>query len=308
MTTSKDETLTARAFVPGHVTGLFRIHDECDELLQCGSTGAGFSVAIGTVTTVSVMEHSELEITTDYNNERIDAQVTKTVVRRLANEFERKVRVHVSHDSSLVSGAGFGASGAGALGTALALSHIIDSEMPSEKAAQYAHCAEIINRTGLGDVFAQTIGGVEIRVKPGGPGVGKITPIPYDKSLRVILAGAPGLKTPDVLSSETYRTRINTIGDKLVDRIIAKPTIRSLIQCAREFSDAIGLKTERVESALMDLDAAGFEESSMVMLGDSVFCFCDEQETLEVEECLSRHWDPSQVLVSGIAETGGMLL
>ncbi|TET07184.1 MAG: hypothetical protein E3J86_13855 [Candidatus Thorarchaeota archaeon] len=308
LTSQQETVLTAKAFVPGHVTGIFRIFDEYEDPLRCGSTGAGFSVTIGTVTSVSVMEQSSLEITTDYNNERIDAQVTKTVIRRLTDEYERTLKVHVAHDSSLLSGAGFGASGAGALGTALALGHILDNDISPEKAAGYAHIAEITNRTGLGDVLSQTVGGVEVRIKPGGPGVGEVKTIPHEDSLRAILAGAPGLKTSEVLSDPTSRNLINTTGDHLISRIIENPTIESFVQSSCEFSDTIGLKTKRVVSALKDLESAGFTKSSMVMLGDSVFCFCDENDTPNAQEILSKYWNTSQVFVTEISESGGRLL
>jgi pantoate kinase len=299
---------TAKAFVPGHVTGIFRIFDDDDNPLHCGSTGAGFSVTIGTVTSVSAVDHPSLEITTDYNKQRVDAKVTKSVIQRLTQEYERTMKVHVKHDSSLLSGAGFGASGAGALGTALALSHLLDSDIDYEKAAGFAHIAEIENHTGLGDVLSQTLGGLEVRMKAGGPGVGKIEKIQHHASLRVVLAGAPGLETSEVLTNPKSRERINRIGDKLITRIIDNRTIETFVECSREFSEEIGLKTIRVEQALEDLEKAGFVNSSMVMLGDSVFCFCDESESRIVQTLLSKYWDISEVSVTKIAPKGGRLL
>ena len=306
--TQKDAVRTARAFVPGHVTGIFRIFDEFDDPYRCGSTGAGFSVAIGTLTTVSVMEYPSLEITTYYNKERIDAKVTKTVIKGLTEEYERTLKVHVEHDSSLLPGAGFGASGAGALGTALTLGYLLDDEIEYEKAAGYAHVAEIVNHTGLGDVLSQTVGGVEVRVEPGSPGVGKVENIAYQDSLRVVLAGTSGLKTSEVLTNPTFRAKINTMGDKLVKRIIDNPTIDTFVDCSREFSEEIGLKTDRVNNALKDLETSGLDYASMVMLGNSVFCFCDEPRTVVAREILLNYWDSSEVSVTKIAPEGGRLL
>jgi pantoate kinase len=308
LTTQQDAVKTAKAFVPGHVTGIFRIFDEYDDPLLCGSTGAGFSVTIGTATSVSVVDHPSLEITTDYNNQRIDAKVTKTVIQRLTEEYERTLKVHVEHTSSLLSGAGFGASGAGALGTALALGRILNHDMEYEKAAEFAHIAEIENHTGLGDVLAQTVGGIEVRVEAGGPGIGMIQEILYLDSLRAVLAGAPGLKTAEVLTNPETREQINTIGDHLVERIIADPTIETFVECSRTFSDEIGLKTQRVKNAIEDLERAGLVDSSMVMLGDSVFCLCEENDTFVAERILSKYWDSSQVSVSKIAPEGGRLI
>lgn len=299
---------SARAFVPGHITGFFRIHDEAKDSLSRGSTGAGFSVEIGTLTTVSIIESDTAEITTIYNDEVIDAQVTSMVIRRMVEKHERQFKVNVVHNSSLQSGAGFGASGAGALGTALALGHLIDPTMNYIDAARYAHEAEVENHTGLGDVLAQTKGGLEIRVRPGGPGVGELVRMDHRTPQHVVLAGAPGLNTRDVLTDEESRFRINRVGDMLVQRMIKNRDLRTFISCSRQFTESIGLATTRVVNALQALDAAGFSQSSMVMLGDSVFCFCEDSESRLVIEILTSFWSKSQVVSTSISEYGGRLV
>lgn len=294
--------------MPGHITGFFRIYDADKDPLLCGSIGAGFSVEIGTLTTVSITEQDSPEIITIYNDEQIDAQVTKTVVQSLIKDNERTFKVLVSHESSLPSGVGFGASGAGALGTALALGHILAPSLSSIEAAAYAHRSEVVNRTGLGDVIAQTQGGLEIRIGPGAPGIGKIVKISHSSELKVVLAGAPGLETKAVLTNPESRRRINAIGDRLVTELVANQKIQTFIKCSREFTHAIGLATTRVNLALEALDASGFSQSSMVMLGDSVFCFCDDNETESVVNILSQFWAESQVSVTSIAHEGGRLV
>jgi pantoate kinase len=308
LNTRDDMPMTAQAFVPGHITGVFRIFDEKKNPLECGSIGAGFSVEIGTLTTVSAIENESLEITTIYNDENIDANVTKTVVRRLVENYERQFRVKVTHKSSLPSGVGFGASGAGALGTALALGHLLDSSMSKTNAAAYAHSAEVVNHTGLGDVIAQTLGGIEIRTHPGAPGVGKVVNIPMKESHTVVLAGAPGLKTREVLTNPESRVKINAAGDDLVARIIDDQTIETFISCSREFTESIGLATKRVTAALRDLDDTGLHQSSMVMLGDSVFCFCKDSQSQTAVDILTKYWTTSQIQVTRISEEGGRLV
>jgi pantoate kinase len=306
---TKDEMpMTAQAFVPGHITGVFRIFDEKQDPIECGSIGAGFSVEIGTLTTVSATESESLEISTIYNDENIDANVTKTVVRRLVENYERQLKVIVTHKSSLPSGVGFGASGAGALGTALALGYLLDSSLSKTTAATYAHCAEVENHTGLGDVIAQTVGGIEIRTYPGAPGVGKVVNIPKNESQIVVLAGAPGLKTRDVLTNHENRARINAVGDDLVLRIIDNPSIETFISCSREFTESIGLSTNRVKASLRNLDESGLSQSSMVMLGDSVFCFCDNQQSQTAVEILRKYWDSSQIQITEVSAEGGRLV
>ncbi len=303
-----DRPDSARAFVPGHITGFFRIFDDDENPLQCGSIGAGFSVEIGTFTTVSVEDNQSLDITTIYNDKRINAEVTKTVVKKMAREYNKKLNVVVRHESSLPSGAGFGASGAGALGTALALGHLLDPSIDTINAAKFAHIAEIENHTGLGDVIAQTMGGFEIRVHHGSPGIGQIVRMNYPKDLQVVLAGAPGLETKDVLTSSKSRMKINSVGDRLVERLAADQNLETFIACSREFTNAIGLQTKRVKKVLTEFDDLGLSKSSMVMLGDSVFCFCNSKQVELVESILGSHWKQSQITTTSISEKGGRLV
>ena len=303
-----NQPTSARAFVPGHITGFFRIYDEDENPLKCGSIGAGFSVEIGTYTTVSISESKSLDITTIYNDRRVNAIVTKTVVKRLAEVSERNFKVVVRHESSLPSGAGFGASGAGALGTALALGHLLEPSLSTFDAAKFAHSAEIENHTGLGDVIAQTYGGFEIRVRHGSPGVGEVVKIDSPKDLQVVLAGDTGLETKDVLTNPKSRTRINSVGDRLVDEMIANRNLETFIACSREFADTIGLETKRVTKALRELDDLSLSQSSMVMLGDSLFCLCNSKQVELVESILGSYWKRSQVMSTTISEKGGRLV
>jgi len=299
---------TAQAFVPGHITGIFRIYDEHDDPLRCGSIGAGFCVDIGTTSTVKLVDSIELEVSVAYNGRPIKAPVTTTVIQRLLQQHQRVCKVQVRHESMLPIGVGFGASGAGALGTALALSSLIDAEFDSQEAAKHAHYAEVVNHTGLGDVIAQTTGGAEVRMKPGAPGIGEIIKIPINKSFRVVLAGAPGLETKSVLTNKEHRGRIISVADELMEELRTEITIDSLIFYSRQFANSIGLMTSRVESALNELEANELNDSSMVMLGDSVFCFCSDDESNQAVDILSRFWEPNQVLVTGISEDGGRLV
>jgi pantoate kinase len=299
---------TAKAFVPGHITGIFRIHDEHDDPLHCGSIGAGFCVDIGTTTTVRLVECTKLEVSVAYNGRPIEAPVTTTVIQRLLQQHHGVCKVEVEHDSMLPIGVGFGASGAGALGTALALSSLLDGEFDPQEAATHAHYAEVVNHTGLGDVIAQTAGGAEIRVRPGAPGIGEIVRIPVKGSFNVVLAGAPGLETTSVLTNSEHRNRIINVADELMEKIVTSPTIDSFVACSKEFANSIGLMTSRVISALSELEAIELSNSSMVMLGDSIFCFCEDNASDQAADILSRFWTSDQVQVTRISEQGGRLV
>ncbi len=301
--------IAIRAFVPGHITGLFRIHDSAPDTLHCGSTGAGFSVSLGTTTSVRTEEGNSLQVEVEYNGKRIDAPVTTTVVMTMAEQYECKFPVHIQHQSDLPIGVGFGASGAGALGTALALGKMMDPKMTPAKAAGFAHSAEVVNHTGLGDVIGQFEGGVEVRVLPGAPGIGRIVHVPYDHSMQVALAGGHGLKAKRAaLVDAEWHERINRVAGDLIEEMKANPSILRFIDCSRRFADTTGLATERVRSTLKRLDSAGLDQSGMVMLGDSVFCFCGEENSSAATEILSQEWNTEEVMVTSVAAKGGHVL
>ncbi len=294
--------------MPGHITGMFRIHDESSDPLLCGSTGAGFSVALGTVTTVSIESSSSLDIHVEYNGRTIDAPVTKTVIRKMAEDLGQTLSVHIDHESSLPIGVGYGASGAGALGTAIAFASLVEPDLDELSTAQYAHLAEVENHTGLGDVIAQTVGGLEVRTHPGAPGFGEVMNIQIDEHITVVLAGSTGLETSQVLTDSFYRERINKVGDQLVHEVASDPTLDTFSKNSRSFAESTGLMTARVRSALIDLDSKGLTRSSQVMLGDSLFCICAEEEVDTALEILSLYWHHSEVMVTTLSEQGGRLL
>lgn len=270
--------------------------------------GAGFSISAGTQTSVTIREQAKTSIIIEYNNERIDAPVTETVVERLMKTYNATLSVEVAHHSELPIGVGYGASGAGALGTSLALTSLLNRELDSTKAAQEAHFSEVVNHTGLGDVIAQSYGGLEVRTYPGAPGVGQLINVSYPEDCSVVLAGAPGLETKSVLTNPDSREKINRFGDTLIGDLIRSPSLESIVNASRKFAKAIGLMTTRVSDALTELHLAGFGMSSMVMLGDSVFCFCDTDSLSDVSNILRGFWETHQVITTKISSSGGALI
>ncbi len=257
---------------------------------------------------MTVAKQATREIIVEYNDEIIDAPVTRTVVERLLSQHNRNMKVRVQHESALPIGVGFGASGAGALGTAISLGHILNNDLTVEEAARYAHYAEVTNHTGLGDVLAQVAGGFEIRLRPGAPGIGEIMNMSSSNMPHVVLAGAAGLETRNFLTDTSWRARINSFGGALIKRVVSNPTVETFVACSREFANETGLMTERVESALEDLSSRGLGDSSMVMLGDSVFCLCAKSDIALAVKTLSDHWNTSEVMSTSIASQGAGLI
>ncbi|MDI6811746.1 MAG: hypothetical protein QMD80_08815, partial [archaeon] len=163
-----------KAYSPSHITGFFVICDNKNPLYK-GSIGCGIVLEAGCVTKVSLDNNLPVKAQIKINGIEEEANTTKYVVEHMA----WMSAVRVSTNFEVPVGAGFGASGAGALSTALALNVLLSLNMTVNEVAQIAHCAEVENSTGLGDVIAETYGGVVIRRKPGPPGIGMIDRIPH---------------------------------------------------------------------------------------------------------------------------------
>jgi pantoate kinase len=257
-------TKTAQAFVPSHITGFFAAHRKDDPRLA-GSVGCGLCLSLGAITTIeSAPEIQDTEIF--LNGTLSEAPVSRFVVEKLA-----KKPVRVKTDLQLPFGAGFGASGAGALGAAHALNSFFDLGLTADGAAAVAHEAEVMNRTGLGDVIAQNAGGLVVRLQPGAPGTGRIDHIPVPQLPISYVVRGP-ISTKQVLSDKKVMAAVNAAGEAALKELLKKPTFKNFLQQSRRFTVLSGLASDWALQAIEAVEAAG-GMASMIMLGDAVFAF-----------------------------------
>ncbi len=181
-----------------------------------------------------------------------------------------------------------GTSGAGALSLALALNEALDLNLSREEVAQVAHVAEVECRTGLGTVIAETYGGMEIRVEPGAPGVGKIVKIPLRGEYVVVCLPFSPISTRSVLSNESFRKRINELGGKFVEELVSRPRPEELMRISRSFTEHVGLITERVKKVMKTADEAALP-CGMPMFGEAVFSLLRREQAEELLEIFKRH-------------------
>jgi pantoate kinase len=253
-----------RAWVPSHITGFFAAHRR-DDPLRSGSIGCGLCLSLGATTIIeSAPEIQDSEIV--LNGAVSGAPVSMFVVEKLA-----KKPVRVKTELKMPFGAGFGASGAGALGCAYALNSHFDLGLTADQAACFAHSAEVVNGTGLGDVIAQNMGGLVVRLEPGGPGIGRIDRIPIPPLPVDYVVRGP-ISTRDVLSDEDVMASVNEAGHAALKELLKRPTLRDFMQLSRRFTVQSGLASDWALDAIEAVEAAG-GMASMIMLGDAVFAF-----------------------------------
>ncbi|MDI6639201.1 MAG: pantoate kinase [Methanocellales archaeon] len=250
------------AYAPSHITGFFEICEHLDQRYM-GSRGCGFTLQAGVTTEVTVAEGEGISVR--INDVEMDAPTTRSIVRRLASGHFVEVRTKMD----VPIGCGFGASGAGALSTALALSDALSLDLSYNGAAEIAHVAEIENKTGLGDVIAQTHGGMVIRKEPGAPGIGVVDRIPVgDVEINYVVL-AP-ISTKDVLEDEGVKRQINQAGRAALKELLQRPTFQDFMRLSKRFAMETGLMSDVVADAIEAVESAG-GTASMAMLGEVIF-------------------------------------
>ncbi len=249
--------MIGKAYAPAHITGFFYIHDDPAPLAM-GSCGCGFTLESGVCTMAWPAGQTEIYL----DGKPSEAATTRAVVEMLASR-----PVHVESELDIPVGGGFGASGAGAFSTALALNVALGLGKTYNELSYAAHVAEVKNRTGLGDVAGMSLGGVVVRLKPGAPFVlDRIPSAPRD----IYCVHFGPISTKSVLADAREKARINQSGKRCLKELLKKPTFEHFMALSRRFSVETGLISDRALDAVEAVET--FDGmASMAMLGDTVF-------------------------------------
>jgi pantoate kinase len=244
----------AQAFVPGHVTGFFTSHPDPDPT-QAGSRGGGIALSEGVTVTVRPAEAVQVAL----NGEPVELAAVERVLDAL------QIRASVRGVTDLPVGAGFGVSGAMALGAALATNAAFDRRLSTNELVTIAHGAEVQAGTGLGDVVAQNRGGITIRLEPGGPHHNTLDGIPAHERIEYHVLG--DLPTEDVLDGRT--DLLDEAGTQALSDVVSEPTVERFMRASRTFARESRLLTEPVRAVITDVTEAG-GQATMAMLGETV--------------------------------------
>lgn len=248
-------TDVAQAFVPGHVTGFFTKDPDSDPT-KAGSRGCGVTLAEGVTVTVRPAESVSVAL----NGEEIEIAAVERVLETL------QAPAAVQGVTNLPLGAGFGVSGAMALGTALATNAVFDRQLSRNELVTVAHGAEVQAGTGLGDVVAQACGGVPLRLEPGGPQSNVLDRI--SARSRVEYHVLDEIQTADVLEGNT--DLITAAGKKAISNVVSEPTLSRFMRASREFARESNLLTTPVRDVILDVNEVD-GTAAMAMLGETVF-------------------------------------
>ncbi len=253
------------AFCPGHVTAFFEVCEDVDPRKK-GSRGAGLCLSLGVKTTARLRDASTPSIEVIVNGRKARAAVTEAATRKVLGD--RAYEVKLLAETPLPVSQGFGVSSAAALSTTLALDDALGLGTKRDELVALTHVAEVECGTGLGDVVPASLGGMDLRLKPGAPGRCDVKRFEIRKNLLLAVLG-PELPTRSVLRNPEKVAAINRHGGTCVHEFAERPTFERLFELGNRFAEDTGLASKPVLEAVRA--SRMFGRATMAMLGNSIF-------------------------------------
>ncbi|MDD1709755.1 MAG: GHMP kinase [Methanoregulaceae archaeon] len=248
------------AYCPGHISGYFRPVTGSG-YRTTGSIGAGIVIEEGVTVCASPSDITSIAARRLFEDGNVreflhDAPPLSYVAGRLG------VAVHIETECYLPIGAGFGLSAAALMASVSAINALFNLGMTRDACAGLAHEAEIVHRTGLGDVAACQGGGRDFRT---GPGIGADIRRFHDLHEPLYAINFGPLPSPLILGSPDALSRVSAA---YPEEYPGSPEL--FFRLSYGFAQKSGLLTQE----LTDLIAECMREhipASMTMLGNGLF-------------------------------------
>ena len=295
------------AFCPAHVTGFFKAElEENTSLENLGSQGAGFSIKKGVKTIVRARKKTKYDITNFHLNilgyQTDNVQVSEFVIKKFLDLVGPDVFVDVDHHITVPVGYGLGCSGAVALSLGLALNQALDTGLSKEQVGLIAHEAEIICKTGLGDVLASFYGGFEIRTKSGAPGHGIVKKIKSGNHTAVIICFSP-ISTKRFITERLHL--INGLGGRMVTKLERSKNIIEFQDMSLEFAKYVNVITPKMTRVIKDLNKNGIN-CGVALFGETIFSLVPKNQEEKVINILKKY-DDGIIITSKIDNVGARI-
>jgi pantoate kinase len=236
-----------RAHAPGSLTGLF-----VPAVDDAPARGASVALADGVAVEVTAARDTTVRV----DGDPAPFEPVENVLDAL------DVTATVDVTPAVPLGAGFGASGAATLATALAANATADRGLSREECVQAAHRAELAAGTGQGDVFVQARGGLVWSADGDVRRVEPETPIEW--------ASHGGISTSDLLGDDAFLAAARDAGERALAALSAPPTVRELAAGSWRFVEATDLATDRVTADVSRVREAG-GAAGMALFGETTF-------------------------------------
>jgi pantoate kinase len=286
--------------VPHRISGFFEPVDvemgrAVQDLARAGSRGGGPALTAFGHTSVELLPTSPSEsrcrIFINEKEVNQEARTTAFVFQQFLDYLKSPVEVEIRHVFDLPIGCGYGASGAGAIGTAVGLTCVLGLPITLNQAGKIAHIAEVMNKTGLGTVGGQLFAGFNITTQAGFPFIlDKLIVPPGTK----IVCGTFGpVYTKTILGSWEWKEKIRRVGAKAFDALFTRPNIQNFMDVSRKFVMDVGmleaLHLDNVRDLMKDLNSLKIVGASMNQLGQSVYAICNDKQVPTVKKAFEKH-------------------
>ncbi|MAT48450.1 MAG: hypothetical protein CMA27_01310 [Euryarchaeota archaeon] len=272
--------------VGGHVTLLFSIQSNNEDLDQQGSRGAGLCVEKGVeVNTTIVKGDGSIKVISNENN--LSSKLYHLVIEQIGERHKIVYEYNWTFEikTDLPFGQGFGCSAAGALGAIISVLKLInETEDIYQNSLTMAHRIERKMSSGLGDVVALGAGGIELRLEPGlpfPPNNGKI--LSWDECFPVLLCWVQNQEkhTSEYIDNEDWKIKISSAGERCISKLNRKVwdkfTWKNLLIQADLFCKNSGMLNDsnrkniinNIETILKEKGIDLFWNTKLCMLGSS---------------------------------------
>ncbi len=302
----------SKAYSPGHITGFFSTQDQSDARLNFnfqGSLGAGFSIDRGIASTVRVFQSSNKNYEIKLNGfSDCELKVSKYVTEYYLRLIQKPVLITVDHESNLPIGYGLGSSGSAALSLSYALNDALSTNLSKIQAAQVAHQADIVCNTGRGTVVSEYVGGLELRVSIGGPGVCQIEKTELTSQWFAVILCLEPIETNLFLSKYLKGSKyqiLNELGKQMLLQLRQSKSVDKFMDLSYEFASQCRLTEGKCKKPLMQLQSEGFK-SSIALFGHTLFTLIQKNNLHKVMQILKQYDD--KLIVCGIDNLGARLL
>lgn len=258
-----DSIRRARAYAPGHVSGIFAPRTQARDPRRRGSVGAGIVLELGA--------RAEAEWDPDRRGVGItdgsgrSLPISAEVARRLVGDRSGRLSVRIEHQ--LPVGQGFGMSASGGLATALATASVLG--IPRRRAVEVAHLADYFGGGGLGGVASILGGGWEVRERPGIPPFGRVRHRGFPLSVFVGVSGRP-IPSPRLLTDPGFLRDVERCATPGLARLTEHPSPELLLEEAERFTDALGLASPALAKLVRRLRGPGVRVAQ-AMFGESFY-------------------------------------
>jgi pantoate kinase len=272
--------------VPSGVSSFFEICDRnvngslLRDPLKVGARGGGFIIERGSKTR-AFRGLSKTKDSVFINGKPEPNARTSLKTLDLMRKAFRFGPVRISHRIEPTIGSGFGTSGSGALGTAIAVSDLFGLNLTLSRASSYAHIAEIKSLTGLGTVISLSsgAGAVGLVTEPGSYSIGKVDAILCRHSeYTMICASFGAIETSSLLKQQARRTNVNKFGRAALNAILDDPTPERLLRESRIFVEKAGIGSPdllKLADRAVELGALGATQN---MIGESIHCLVERKK------------------------------